>query len=259
MSTGEAGNAVLLPGGVSRDVRRALGRALDGGDVPVADALVLAEARGRDLSALTVVADVLIQDLGRAPGQRAEAGRAQLRQVFLDRQARAHGAVEHLLRRERVQVEVREPALDRAREVDVVATLELRWQPRLDAHLGRAEIAGLARAPHDLRDGQEVPLLLAMVAAERAEAAVLDADVREVDVAVDDERHRVADLPPPQLVGGERQRLEVAAGGAREEVALGDRHLGAVERPGEDVTHGSRDPVQRGVQATSVASAHACP
>ena len=58
MNTGEAGNTLSLPG-VSRAVRRALDRALDDRDVTVDEALVLAEVTGRDLTALTVVADEL--------------------------------------------------------------------------------------------------------------------------------------------------------------------------------------------------------
>src|ERR1700694_1758304 len=57
MSTGEAGSPELIPGGASRDVRRILDRALDGHEVGVDDALVLAGARGRDLTALGAVAD----------------------------------------------------------------------------------------------------------------------------------------------------------------------------------------------------------
>jgi len=45
--------------GISRPVRAALDRALDGGEVSVADALVLAEVTGRELSALAMVADEL--------------------------------------------------------------------------------------------------------------------------------------------------------------------------------------------------------
>src|SRR5688572_26026405 len=58
MSTGEAGNALSLPG-VSRDVRRALDHALDDRDVTFDEALLLAQVTGRDLQALTVVADEL--------------------------------------------------------------------------------------------------------------------------------------------------------------------------------------------------------
>jgi len=57
MSTGATGNLTL--DWASADVGRILGRALDGDDVSVADALVLAECGGRDFHALTLVADEL--------------------------------------------------------------------------------------------------------------------------------------------------------------------------------------------------------
>jgi len=57
MSTGEAGNPESLLAWASPDVGRALGRALDGHEVGVDEALRLAEARGRDLAAVGVVAD----------------------------------------------------------------------------------------------------------------------------------------------------------------------------------------------------------
>ena len=59
MSTGEAGNTTFSLPGVSRAVRRILDRALDDRDVTTDEALVLAETTGRDLQALTVVADEL--------------------------------------------------------------------------------------------------------------------------------------------------------------------------------------------------------
>jgi hypothetical protein len=45
--------------GLDRRVRAALDRALDGGEVSVDDGLALAEATGRELSALTLAADEL--------------------------------------------------------------------------------------------------------------------------------------------------------------------------------------------------------
>jgi len=57
MSTGEAGNHEFLLAWASPHVRRALGRALDGHEISVEDALGLAEVRGRDLAALGAVAD----------------------------------------------------------------------------------------------------------------------------------------------------------------------------------------------------------
>src|SRR4029453_4915605 len=59
MSTGDAGSLGTLFDSVSREVRVALDRALDGGEVSVAESDVLARATGRDLAALTVVADEL--------------------------------------------------------------------------------------------------------------------------------------------------------------------------------------------------------
>ena len=59
MNTGDAGSLGSLFDRTSREVRVALDRALDGGEVSVAESDVLARATGRDLAALTVVADEL--------------------------------------------------------------------------------------------------------------------------------------------------------------------------------------------------------
>jgi FO synthase subunit 2 len=59
MNTGDAGKLSPALDWASRDVRRALARALDGHEVGVDEALVLAAAAGRDLQALTLVADEL--------------------------------------------------------------------------------------------------------------------------------------------------------------------------------------------------------
>jgi FO synthase subunit 2 len=57
MSTGEAGSAISPVEWASPDVRRILAGVLDGGEVGVEDALTLAGARGRDLTAVGAVAD----------------------------------------------------------------------------------------------------------------------------------------------------------------------------------------------------------
>jgi 7,8-didemethyl-8-hydroxy-5-deazariboflavin synthase CofH subunit len=59
MNTGAAGSLFASLDWASPDVRAVLGRALDGEEVSVAGGLVLATATGRDLHALTVVADEL--------------------------------------------------------------------------------------------------------------------------------------------------------------------------------------------------------
>src|SRR5258706_8743708 len=57
MSTGAAGSSAAVLDGASSDVRAILARALDDREVSVDDALALAETRGRDLQALSMVAD----------------------------------------------------------------------------------------------------------------------------------------------------------------------------------------------------------
>jgi len=57
MSTGDAGSLPAVLDRVSRDVRRVLARALDGGEVSVDDGVVLARAAGRDLQAVALAAD----------------------------------------------------------------------------------------------------------------------------------------------------------------------------------------------------------
>ena len=150
------------------------------------------------------VADLLVEDLGRGAGQRAEPGLLQLAQVLLDRQPERASTPYSTSSGEKAwRCMLGQRRLDRAAEIDVEAAVELGRQPGLDADLGGAQLPGLLRAAHHLVDGQEVALLLAVVAAEGAEAAVLDADVGEVDVAVDDVGDDVARLPAAQLVGDE--------------------------------------------------------
>jgi FO synthase subunit 2 len=59
MNTGDTGNPTPALDWASRDVRRILGRALDGEEVAVDDGITLATVGGRDLHALTLVADEL--------------------------------------------------------------------------------------------------------------------------------------------------------------------------------------------------------
>jgi hypothetical protein len=76
-----------------------------------------------------------------------------------------------------------------------------------------------------------------VVTTERAEAAVLDAHVGEVDVAIDHVRDGIAGLTAPELVGHHREGGEVAPGGLGQHVALGHRDLASVERAIERDAH----------------------
>src|SRR5437867_5804885 len=57
MSTGAAGSLAAVLDGAAPDVRAILARTLDGQELSVDDALALSETRGRDLQAVTLVAD----------------------------------------------------------------------------------------------------------------------------------------------------------------------------------------------------------
>jgi 7,8-didemethyl-8-hydroxy-5-deazariboflavin synthase CofH subunit len=59
MSTGDTGNLRPALDWASPDVRRILGRALDGAEVSIDDGITLAVVRGRDLRALTEAADAM--------------------------------------------------------------------------------------------------------------------------------------------------------------------------------------------------------
>src|SRR4029453_2983555 len=100
------------------------------------------------------------------------------------------------------------------------------------------------RTPHHLVEREEVAFLLAMVAAEGAEGAVLDADIGEVDVAVDHVGHDVARLPPAHLVGHEGEGVQLASLHLGEADAFVHRELAALEGTAEDAANTLVDPVQ---------------
>ncbi len=79
---------------------------------------------------------------------------------------------------------------------------------RLDAQLAGAVGDRLAHAPRELCLGVLVGVGRARALAEAAERAADGADVRDVDVAVDDERDGVAREARAQLVGGEPHLLD---------------------------------------------------
>src|SRR5439155_6923226 len=92
-------------------------------------------------------------------------------------------------RRERVEVDP-VPLLDRAEEILVVLDTQVGVVPALHQQTGAAERERLLDLLEDHRLREQVRLAaLAGPPVERAEVAVGDADVRVVEIAVDDERH----------------------------------------------------------------------
>ena len=133
-------------------------------------------------------ADAVDEDLGAAAGDRVEAGVAEPRQRLRDGQLRAPRDVLDLGRRERVQVD-RVARLDRAEEVLVVVDPEVGVVAALHEEPGAADRERLLDLLVDHRLRQQVPLAhVARAPVEGAEVAVGDADVRVVEVPVDDER-----------------------------------------------------------------------
>src|SRR5262249_24822805 len=153
-------------------------------------------------------------------------------------------AVENFFRRESVEVHLRQGRLDGAAEIDVVRAVELRGQTRLDAHFGGTHLPGFHGAAYHLVEGQEVAFLLAVVAGESAEGAVLDAHVGEVDVPVHHVSDDVTCLPAAHLVGHEGKRVQLTTLHLGETDALVHRELAALEGAAEDPPHVAVDPVQ---------------
>ena len=87
--------------------------------------------------------------------------------------------------------------------------------PALDHDLRAARCRRLADLRENLLHRQEIGILRILFRVERAETAFVHADIRVVDVAVDDERHRIAEPPPPLRI---RRASEVDGVAVREEV-----------------------------------------
>ena len=164
------------------------------------------------------VAHAVDEDLGAAARDRVEAGVPQARECLGDGQLRAARRVHDLRRRERVEVDP-VACFDRREEILVVVDAEIGMMAALHEQAGAAEGECLLDLLEDDRLRQQVALaLVAGPAVEGAEVAVGDADVRVVEVAVDDERHAlrvvqpVADLVRSAADGDEVTRAEELGG-----------------------------------------------
>ena len=171
---------------------------------------------GRDLVRADHRAHLVVEDLGRRPRQRAEAERAQPRQVVRRAGARASP------RPARPRAPRRRGRAGRAARVriashdrGVVVAGEGRVDPALEADLGRAALPGLARAADDLVERDEVRRAAQVrrqpALREGAEAAAEVADVRVLDVPRDDVADLVAAHLAPEPVGGGEDALALVA------------------------------------------------
>src|ERR1700685_904368 len=84
---------------------------------------------------------------------------------------------------------VAEPILDRPQQVLVPLDLQLRMQPALHQNAGAAQVDGLLNLVEDHFLRMDVAFRMPHGPVERAEAAILGAEVRVIDVAIDDVAH----------------------------------------------------------------------
>jgi hypothetical protein len=81
----------------------------------------------------------------------------------------------------------------------------------LDANLGSAELARLVGAPKNFFEWQKITFFGQMAATESTETTSFNANVGEVDVAVDDIRDDVPDGPRAQTIGGGNHRHQIGS------------------------------------------------
>ena len=90
-------------------------------------------------------------------------------------------------------------------------------QATLDADLRRAQFPGLHGLLRDLVKTEEVGVVLARAPAEGAKFAAHEADVREIDVAIDDIGDEVAGELRPELIRRDQQAEQILPVTVREE------------------------------------------
>ncbi len=176
------------------------------------------------------LADLVVEDLRRGAGHRAEARVDEPREQLFQRHARLLVGEVDLLGRERVDVQLRELTLERDQDVAVVRVVLARMDPALDAHLGGAARHRVARLHEQLFHRVIVRVGLVLVAREAAERAADVADVGEVDIAADHERNVVALVERARRVGGLDQRVEIRTGRTEQRDRVGVGELAALER-----------------------------
>ena len=168
--------------------------------------LALGLLRGED------VPHAVDEDLAAAARDRVEPSVAQTRDGVGNREVRAPRNERDLRRRERMQVELRVPLLDRAEDVLVPLDAKVWVVTALHQRARATDRDRLLDLGEDDPLRQDVALaLIAGLAVERAEVAVRDADIGVVDVAIDDVRDLAGiRLAVADLVGCSADRDEVA-------------------------------------------------
>ena len=127
----------------------------------------------------------IVQNLRAAAWNRIEARVAKPRNGVAQAEPADIRDIRDLGRGEAMQMN-REPLLDRAEKILVPLDLEVRMQSALHQHAGAAQIERLLNLFEDRFLGKDVAFVMPHRPIEGAEAAIFRAEVRVVDVAIDD-------------------------------------------------------------------------
>ena len=108
-------------------------------------------------------------------------------------------------------MEVREGLFHGSGQVDIEAAVHFGWQAGLHADFGCTHVNCFFGSPNDLLLGEEVPFFLAVLPAERAERAMFNAHIGEVDIPVDDIGYHLTDLAATHFVGNQTGGVKIDA------------------------------------------------
>ncbi len=175
-------------------------------------------------------ADVVVENLGGRSRQSVEAIVAQHAQIIFERHAGEFDAVDDLHGRESVNVHAGYGLLYRAQNVAIVERRQAVRQAALNADFGGADFPGFDGLLRDLLEAEEVGVGFARAAAEGAELAADEADIGEIDIAIDDVGDDIAGQLATQGIGGDQQAEQVVAFGVCQQQALFAREHAAIQR-----------------------------
>ena len=147
---------------------------------------------GRNLLRAHAAPHGVVEDFRAAAWQAREARILQAQQRLADGETRFPCEMLDFRRRERMDDELRKFALDSTQHIEVVVEAEPRIKPALNHDLRATRLGRLAAFREDFVRREQIGARVVLLAVERAETAFVLADVRIVDVAVDQERRSIA-------------------------------------------------------------------
>src|SRR5262249_144943 len=105
--------------------------------------------------------------------------------------------------------------LDCPQKVAIEISIEVAREAPLDANFGSAAIPSFLCAANDFFERKRIGIRGGWTTAEAAKTAAYKADIREINVAIDDVGDRFPDRFAPQIVRDRDKRLQSVAVGSR--------------------------------------------